>query len=97
MVTYAKLSPKMVNPRDIPGNAEEEVSAATLRLKVQMELAEPSHTISVLTTDQAVQTLVPKHQASGSRLPICNTGFERAELRDGTERVLAFPSTTIPP
>ena len=24
MVTYAKISPKMVNPRDIGGNAEEE-------------------------------------------------------------------------
>ena len=24
MVTYAKISPKLVNPRDIAGNAEEE-------------------------------------------------------------------------
>ena len=24
MVTYAKISPKMVNPRDIAGNVEEE-------------------------------------------------------------------------
>ena len=25
MITYSKISPKMVNPRDIAGNAEEEV------------------------------------------------------------------------
>ena len=24
MITYAKISPKMVNPRDVAGNAEEE-------------------------------------------------------------------------
>ena len=33
-VTYAKISPKMVNPRDIPGKAEEEELREAFSLRV---------------------------------------------------------------